>query len=295
MPRTNRNIPEPDSTGHIPHSRGTLPSGWRPSPFGAVPLPVLLGALAVFDILLPPPGQLGKGLVFEPAYLNAVLQTLFLAITSYAVAYISLKSYLQNGSTILVLLGSGALAWGSASLIAPWVATLPSGPNPGITISNTGALLAAILHTSSATLVSTGASPNNRQSLRKPLLVLSYGGVLAFTTIYAVASLEGLVPPFFILGVGQTLLRAVVLGTGATLFAISSLLFSRLYFSSSAKSGVLYWYFLALGLTGLGLAAVFFGRAPGDPISWTGRAAMFLGGVYFLKAVLTTFRIHPTP
>ena len=38
------------------------------------------------------------------------------------------------------------------------------------------------------------------------------------------------------------------------------------------------------------IAAVFFGRAPGDPISWTGRAAMFLGGVYFLKAVRSSFK-----
>ncbi len=259
-----------------------------------MPLPLLLGTLTVFDILLPPPGQLSKTLVFEPAYLSAILQTVFLAATSYAVAYISLKSYLQNGSTVLVLLGSGALAWGSASLLAPWLATLPGGPNPGITISNTGALLASILHMSSATLVTTGISPSNRQRLRKPLLIFSYLAVLAFTGIFAMASLEGLVPPFFVLGVGQTPLRAIVLGAGATLFATSSLLFGRLYFSSKSKSGVLYWYFLALGLTGLGLAAVFFGRAPGDPISWTGRAAMFLGGVYFLKAVLTTFRIHPT-
>jgi hypothetical protein len=81
-----------------------------------------------------------------------------------------------------------------------------------------------------------------------------------------------------------------VLGSAAALFAVSSILFARRYFSSRSRSSTLYWYFLALGLTGVGVAAVFFGRAPGDPISWTGRTAMFLGGTYFLKAVHTAFK-----
>ena len=130
----------------------------------------------------------------------------------------------------------------------------------------------------------------SRPSLRKPLLGIFYGGVLLFTTLLSIASLDGLTPAFFVPGVGQTLLRMIVLSSAAAMFGISSLLFARLYFSSESASRILYWYFIALALTGVGLAAVFFGRAPGDPISWTGRAAMFLGGVYFLKAVRSSFK-----
>ena len=108
---------------------------------------------------------------------------------------------------------------------------------------------------------------------------------LAFTSIFAVAALEGVTPLFFVPGVGQTPLRMSVPRGAVVLLAASSTLFTRRYFLSGSKSSALYWYFLALRLTGVGLAVVFFGGAPGDPILWTGRTAMFLGGMYFLKAV----------
>lgn len=245
--------------------------------------------VTLFNIILPPTPQLSKALMFEPPYLNSVLYTVFLFFTSYLVTYVSLKGYLQTGMTFLVFLGSAALAWGSVSLLAGWMTNLPGGPNPAITISNTGALLAGALHLASS-IGATGGTMQSRPSLRKPLLGIFYGGVLLFTTLLSIASLDGLTPAFFVPGVGQTLLRMIVLSSAAAMFGISSLLFARLYFSSESASRILYWYFIALALTGVGLAAVFFGRAPGDPISWTGRAAMFLGGVYFLKAVRSSFK-----
>jgi hypothetical protein len=205
------------------------------------------------------------------------------------VGYISFKSYMQNGWPFLVLLGSGGLAWGSTSLLSGWLTSLPSGPNPAITISNTGALVASIFHFVSS-IWSRGPSPRTDVKIRKSIIILAYGSVLGFTALYSILALEGMTPLFFVLGVGQTVLRMTVLGSAAALFAVSSILFATRYFASRSRSRTLYWYFLALGLTGVGLAAVFFGRAPGDPISWTGRAAMFLGGTYFLKAVHTAFK-----
>ena len=289
MPRTNRNIPEPNSIGQVGQTSGTIPPLWKPSLIVAIPLPLVIVSVVVFNIILPPPAQFSRGLAFEPPFLNAILYTVFLAFTSFMVGYISFKSYIQNGWTFLVLMGSGALAWGSTSLFSGWLTNLPSGPNAAITISNTGALVASIFHTASATW-SKGPSTKKDLRIRRSILILAYGSVLAFTTLFAVAALEGMTPLFFVPGVGQTPLRMAVLGSAAALFAASSLIFARRYFSSRSRSSTLYWYFLALALTGVGLAAVFFGRAPGDPISWTGRTAMFLGGVYFLKAVHTAFK-----
>ncbi len=275
--------------GQVGQTSGTVPPQWKPNLIVAIPLPLVIISVVVFNIILPPPAQFSKGLAFEPPFLNAILYTVFLAFTSFMVGYISFKSYMQNGWTFLVLMGSGALAWGSTSLLSGWLTNLASGPNAAITISNTGALVASIFHTASATW-SKGPWLKKDPRIRRSILVLTYGSVLAFTTLFTVAALEGITPMFFVPGVGQTPLRMAVLGTAAALFAISSILFARRYFSSRLRSSTLYWYFLALGLTGVGLAAVFFGRAPGDPISWTGRAAMFLGGVYFLKAVHTAFK-----
>jgi hypothetical protein len=250
---------------------------------------LVIVSVMVFNIVLPPTAQFSRALTFEPPFLNAILYTVFLAFTSFMVGYISFKSYMQNGWTFLVLMGSGALVWGSTSLIAGWLTNLSSGPNAAITISNTGALVASIFHTTSAAWPK-GPSLKKDPKIRRSILILAYGSVLAFTTLFSIAAVEGMTPLFFAPGVGQTPLRMAVLGTAAALFAVSSILFARRYFFSGSRSRTLYWYFLALGLTGVGVATVFFGRAPGDPISWTGRIAMFLGGTYFLKAVHTAFK-----
>jgi hypothetical protein len=294
LPKTNRNIPEPDITGsaRLATPGEHKPPGWRPNLLGAIPLPIFIGLITVFDIILPPPGQLGSGLRFEPAYLNAILYTVFVSITSFLVAYVSLKSYLQTGFTVLLLLGTASLALGSTSILGTWLANLPGQLNAGITIVNTGALCASIFHLAGGSITSTNASLENSDRVRKPLSIAAYAGVLSFTTILTLASLDGLVPLFFVLGVGQTPLRMAVVGSSVALFAVSSVLFARLF--SSVKSDTLYWYFLALGMTSIGTLATFFGRAPGDPISWTGRIALFLGGIYFLQAVRTVFR-RPHP
>ncbi len=294
LPKTNRNIHEADITGsgRLPTPGEHNPPGWRPSLIGTIPLPLFIGLITIFDLILPPPSQLGSGLRFEPAYLNAILYTVFVSITSFFVAYISLKSYLQTGFTVLLVLGSASLALGSTSILGTWLANLPGQLNAGITIVNTGGLCASIFHLAGGSTTSTGISIENAPRVRKPLSIAAYVGVLSFTTLLTIASLDGIIPLFFVLGVGQTPLRMAVLGSSAALFAVSSVLFARLCFSS--KSDTLYWYFLALGMTSIGTLAIFFGRAPGDPISWTGRTAQFLGGIYFLQAVLTAFR-RPHP
>jgi len=241
--------------------------------------------VAVFNLLLPTSSQLSKSLVFDSPLLFIGLQAVFLTLTSSLVGYMSLKGYLQTGSTTLILMGTGALAWGTGSFISGF---FPTQPNVGIVISNTGALVASLFHLTSAIIALGSISARARPGLRKPFLVIAYTGVLGFSGIFAIMSASGMVPPFFVPGVGQTLLRMVVLGSASGLMAVSSIIFARLYLSS--RSSTLYWYFLALGLTAAGLGAVFFGRAPGDPISWTGRTAMFLGGVYFVKAVMSSFR-----
>lgn len=288
MKKENGNIPEPGlgQPGQMP---GGIPGAWNYRLLAAVPLPVVVGLVTVFDIILPGPAQFNRSLTFEPPFLNAVLGTIFIGFTSFAVAYLSYRSYSQNGWFFLVLLGCGALVWGSMSLLGVLLTGLPSGPNPAITIQNTGGLVAAGFHMTSA-LWKRGPSHRSDLKIHRSILVISYTGVLAFTAIFSLLALAGMIPPFFVPGVGQTVLRMAVLGAGAGLFLSASFLFWIRYYSSGLHSKTLYWYFLALGLTGVGLAAVFFLRAPGDPMSWTGRAAVFLGGAYFLKAVHTAFK-----
>src|SRR5438132_8314647 len=123
---------------------------------------------------------------------------------------------------------------------------------------------------------------------RKSKLLLAYGGAVGFLVALTVFALLGATPAFFVPGAGSTLLRQVVVAAGLFMFSASSILFMRLYHDS--RSGILFWYSMALALTTIGLAAFYFGRTVGDPIAWTGRIATYFGGVYSLIAIWSAIR-----
>src|SRR5439155_1665691 len=107
-------------------------------------LPIFVAVIALFDVMLPT--SVAASLAFNPLLVFAALQTLFLFGTAVVVAYISLKSYLSGGSRTILLLGSGTLAWGFASMVAGWLLGPPGGPNIGVTISNSGALVSSLFY-----------------------------------------------------------------------------------------------------------------------------------------------------
>jgi hypothetical protein len=252
---------------------------------GVVPVPIFVALIAIFDVILPT--SVAASVAFNPLLVFAALQTLFLFGTAVVVAYISLKSYLSGGSRTILLLGSGTLAWGFASMVAGWLLSPPGGPNVGVTVSNSGALFASMFYISSATTtMSASSSRDSRQ--RKPKLLLAYGGAVGFVAALTVFALLGSTPAFFVPGAGSTVLRQAVVAAGLFLFAASSILFMRLYHDS--RSGILFWYSMALALTAIGLAAFYFGRTVGDPIAWTGRIATYLGGIYSLIAIWSAVR-----
>jgi len=239
------------------------------------------------------PTSVAASVAFNPLLVFATLQTLFLFGTSVVVAYISLKSYLSGGSRTILLLGSGTLAWGFASMVAGWLLGPPGGPNIGVTISNSGALFASLFYIASAT-TTMRASSSRDSKRRKSKLLLAYSGAVGFLVALTMFALLGATPAFFVPGIGSTVLRQVVVAAGLFLFAVSSILFMRLYRDS--RSGILFWYSMALALTTIGLAAFYFGRTVGDPIAWTGRIATYLGGIYSLIAIWSASRgSHVSP
>ncbi len=258
---------------------------------GVAPVPIFVALIAILDMVLPT--SVAASVAFNPLLVFATLQTLFLFGTSVVVAYISLKSYLSGGSRTILLLGSGTLAWGFASMVAGWLLGPPGGPNIGVTISNSGALFASLFYIASAT-TTMRASSSRDSKRRKSKLLLAYSGAVGFLVALTTFALLGATPAFFVPGIGSTVLRQVVVAAGLFLFAISSILFMRLYRDS--RSGILFWYSMALALTTIGLAAFYFGRTVGDPIAWTGRIATYLGGIYSLIAIWSASRgSHVSP
>jgi hypothetical protein len=253
---------------------------------GVVPVPIFVAVIAVLDVTLPT--AVAASVAFNPPLIFAALQTILLFGTSAVVAYISLKSYLSGGSRTILLLGSGTLSWGFASMVAGWLLSPPGGPNVAVTISNSGSLFASLLYITSAATTLSDISHRDSKS-RKTKLVLAYTGAVGFVALVTVLALLGDTPAFFVPGVGSTLLRQFVVAAGIVLFAASSILLMMLYHDS--RSGILFWYSMALALTAIGLAAFYFGRTVGDPIAWIGRTAVYLGGVYSLIAIWSAVRV----
>jgi hypothetical protein len=287
MVEENGDEKQPDPPGYLKRSRACseakripIVEGALSRRLGAVPIPVFIATIVVLEYL----GlqSLTSGLVFDPPLLLLVLNGLFLSIIPFVVAYVSARSYLLNGSRSLLYLGSGLVGLGSASLVAGSLIGLPGGANLNVTVFNTGVLAASILLLLCTISVRSKALDTLRQ--RKLRLTAAYSGAVLFVGLFATAALQGVVPVFFVQGVGPTLLRQAILGSATLLFAVCSLQSARIYVKS--RSSFTYWYALGLALIIIGLSAVFLQRSVGSPIGWAGRSAQYLGSTYLAIAVL---------
>ena len=181
-------------------------------------------------------------------------------------------------------MGCGMLAFGVAAAINGWLTGLPDGVNIYVTTYNLGVLVGSILHLASAAATYRGAySPATRRPRGRQVL-LAYSAAFLLAILIVWFAVMHWIPTFFVQGVGATAVRQGVLGTAIALFALSAVLFGRLYFRT--RSRFLYWYALALALIAVGLGDVTIIRMVGGPVNWLGRIAIFIGSLYFLFAIL---------
>jgi hypothetical protein len=253
----------------------------------AVPIPIFIATILIINAANLPE-SVEASLVFEPAYLLLILNVLFLSLAPFVVAYICAKGYVDTGSARLFIIGCGMLGFGLANLAAGLV-QMPC--NAVVTIHNTGAVFSGLLQTMLGVLVSVGnpwriTSDSRPKSALTLSLLLGYAGVVDFVGLVTIVTLMGVTPVFFAQGVGPTLLRQAVLGTATLLFAFGSIALMRRCLKSHET--ILYWYSLGLALVAVGLSAVFLQEEVGDPIGWVGRLSQYLGGVYFMVAVLVS-------
>jgi PAS domain S-box-containing protein len=252
--------------------------------FSAILAVVAAAVVFILDHTLPYPTP--SGLIFEPPLLLPVLNVAFLCLSFFFVAYVASRGYLTNGTVSLLLMGCGALAFGSASLLAGGLRGLPGGANLTVTLHNTGAALGGLLHFASAVPLSlrAGSAPGRRRTI----LSAAYLGILLIMAALTTASLEGALPTFLDPVAGPTPVRQTVLGAAVALFALAALLL----FLRHAQSGssFLYWYAMGLVFISLGLMTILWYRAMGDPITWAGRIAQYLGSIYLFMSVWLSFK-----
>ncbi|MDO8872149.1 MAG: PAS domain S-box protein [Methanoregula sp.] len=100
--------------------------------------------------------------------------------------------------------------------------------------------------------------------------------------------MQGLIPIFFIQGVGPTVLRQVILENTVMFFAIASVLVMFTYYRR--RSDFFFWFSISLALISIGLGTVLFIQSVGSLAGWAGRLAQYLGFIYALCAVLIARR-----
>ncbi|HET6420178.1 MAG TPA: PAS domain S-box protein, partial [Geobacteraceae bacterium] len=247
-----------------------------------LPIPALIFTIAVLNIAVEP------SVFYDPPWLIPITNTLFIAAICLAVAYIALRNYRGSGRIHILLLGCGVLIFGIGGALAGFVRGFPDGANLNVTIYNTGALAGALFHCVAAFILIAGISPEAGSRQKGLWLTSGYLGSIIFMAILTAATFRGLIPPFFIQEVGPTPLRQAILGTADVLFAFSFLVFLATYLRN--RESFLYWYSFALALTSISLTAFFIQHSVGSPVGWTGRLSQYLGGAYFLVALVTAIR-----
>ena len=248
-----------------------------------------LGAIAVlvFTVVVATLAILDIRTVFKSPLITAI-GFFFTAAIAFVVAYISAKSYLQYGSPLILLLGNGVLALGSASLLGALAVALLGAGNIPATILETGLLVASALHFQSAFVALLGAPLQEVQQNRRAWVMLASLGVVMFLAWLTIATFQGVTPAFYIEKVGTTPLQNWVTGASSALFAMSFLILMRLYLRS--RSDILYWYSLALALIAAGRFASSLIEIADTPIHWVARFAQYLGAVYLLVTVLISVK-----
>ncbi len=243
---------------------------------------IIFIGLIVVILLLIATGYTGQG-AFNPPYLRLVLNAIFISATNIFVAVVAVRSFLRFGQISFALLSGALVASGLAAFLSGWVSGIST--NANFTIFNVGFLVSSIMQAFGAVYLS-AASPaskvlSNRGLIIGLILLLSIGSI-ALVTALAVA---GVTPPFVTADGGTTDLRQFVVGLSFLFFVLASIVFGYQYLRTRTRA--LYWYSLALALFALDLFVSYNSTQLGDALQWVGRISDYLGGVFFIIALLT--------
>jgi len=251
---------------------------------GIILISIVLAIIAILSVL-------NISIVYEPLFLLLILNTVFIGIISIIIASITNRVFVKSGSVSVFLIGSGLLIFGLGSIVTGWFLPLTEGLNVGVTIHNTCAFAGSVF-----ILAGAGISTYGRRiwkgSERTWIVTGVYSGILVFVALFSLVTMQGMVPPFFIQGVGPTVLRQVILENTVMFFAISSVLFMFTYFRR--QTDFFFWYSISFALISIGLLAVLIPQSVGSLLGWAGRSAQYLGFVFALYAVLVTRRAATT-
>ena len=220
--------------------------------------------------------------VFEPPWLLFTLNTVFITGLGVLIAWLCFRLFLRGGFLHILLLGCGVLAFGLSSFVAGWLIRPPHSLNDAVTIHNIGVLCTAALYFLSSLFAAFGFSMEIKTS-RGMIAAAACSAVFLSSAALTSETMHQVLPPFFVIGEGPTVIRQVVLSVSVTLLITSALLLMTVY--AERKTGFLLYSINALLLIGAGIVGVAIGT-PGSPFNWLGRASQYLGNVYLVGAAM---------
>ena len=220
---------------------------------------------------------------YNPHDLLLVLNCIFVVAPSLIVGTIAARSFTRTGVWPTLWMGIGTLTFGLAVLLSNWFGL--SSSNNATTVYAIVALLAGSFHLISG-FFALNAIPSKQASGRFSSLLQVYISALVFIIVFAVISLHGVMPPFFLASSGGTNIRTIIQTIAATFFLLAGLMLFQP--SLKSKSSMLHWYSLGLLLMGLSMGGSIIVKSVGTPFSWTLRIAQLLGGVFILFAAVDT-------
>ncbi|XHH09713.1 MAG: nitrogen regulation protein NR(II) [Candidatus Bathyarchaeia archaeon] len=222
-------------------------------------------------------------LEFNPPYLRLILNTIFISATNIFVAVVSVNSFLRHGQISFAFLSGALVASGLAAFISGGVSGIPT--DATFTVFNVGFLISAIMQALGAVYLSAASPASKVYSNRKIVITLMLLAPILILSAVTVLSIFGLTPPFIDLNGNTTDLRQFVIGLSFVFFVFASSVFAYQYFRSKARA--LYWYALALALFALDTFVSYNSAQLGDLLQWVGRISDYVGGIFFIIALLT--------
>jgi signal transduction histidine kinase len=222
-------------------------------------------------------------IAYNPPYLRLILNAIFISATNIFVAIVSVRSFLRYGHISFALLSGALVASGLAAFISGGVSGVPT--DATFTVFNVGFLLSSIMQAFAAVYLSAASPASKVSSNRKIIVTLIILLPVVILSVITVLSVFGLTPPFIDQTGATTDLRQFVIGLSFLFFVFASSIFAYQYFKSRASA--LYWYSLALALFALDSVVAYNSAQLGDVLQWVGRISIYMGGIFFIIAVLT--------
>lgn len=214
---------------------------------------------------------------FEPKYLMAIFNTVFIGAANLLVFFLVSRTYLKSGYISAGLMAAATLIMGLGAIFSGWMRYMPGGMNVYSTVFNVNALVASVLHLTAAFREHRDKVSGSLKKFVPPKLTLLIAGSCGFTVFITAGAIYGFLPAF-VLNNSDTALRNAVVYIASAVLLSAAMALIKSY--QRNKQDHLFWYSLSLLMFAVGLLNSGMELESGGCIDWAGRLAQYISGVF---------------